>query len=466
MFSSPCCNNNENSELMNLKIEKAIRDEMKNNPEAFKGDKGDKGQDFTIKKTFPSVEAMNADTSLNEGDFVLIASNENDEDNAKMYVKTKDGYQFLTDLSGAKGIKGEKGDPGQDGANGRDGVDGRSITQTGSSQDTDGNTVVSLSDGSSFKVNKGDKGDKGEDGRNGVDGRDATPLTVVSSSTNNDGNTITTLSDGSQIITQKGADGQNGRDLIVTRTETDADGNTILTLPDGSTAKIQKGDKGADGRDGVDGHDKVQISATEPTDPNISIWVKPDGENCCAVSCADLDTRLEDYYMKHAVDSKIDENNKKVFKHHKVFADIIGVTGKTGGRNFTTVKFNKIATNFGGFVLEDGIVTIPENGIYLVNASIRLKDHSDANELGMGVDTQNADGFWFHWQGMYDTIRKQYKYTRVTYFNKGDKIRLYVYDMNGEHEYYYNEDFPPGFDSFSWGNNMQIALLYPESEVQ
>ena len=306
MFSSPCCNNNENSELMNLKIEKAIREEMKNNPEVFKGDKGDKGQDFTIKKTFPSVESMNADTSLNEGDFVLIASNENDEDNAKMYVKTKDGYQFITDLSGAKGIKGEKGDPGQDGHDGRDGVDGRSITQTGSTQDADGNTTVSLSDGSSFTVSKGAKGDKGEDGRNGVDGRDATPLTVVSSTTNNDGNTITTLSDGSQIITQKGADGQNGRDLIVTRTETDADGNTVLTLSDGTTAKIQKGDKGADGRDGVDGHDKVQVSATEPTDPNISLWIKPDGENCCAVSCSDLDTRLEDYYRKHETVNKVE----------------------------------------------------------------------------------------------------------------------------------------------------------------
>ena len=402
IYSSPCFDNSANGELINMKIEKAIEDKIKSNPELFKGDKGDKGdkgQDFTIKKTFPSVEAMNSDTSLNEGDFVLITSNENDEDNAKLFVKTKDGYQFITDLSGAKGIKGDKGDPGQDGhdgSDGRDGLDGRSITQTGSEQDADGNTVVNLSDGSSFKVSKGAKGDKGEDGRNGVDGRDATPLTVVSSTINNDGNTITTLSDGSQIITQKGADGQNGRDLTVTRTETDSDGNTILTFSDGTTAKIQKGDKGADGRDGVDGHDKVQVSATEPTDPNISLWIKPDGENCCTVSCADLDARLDDYYRKHETVSKQNlkeltlyhlnqtENSADYDYHHSGHTTIpdfrrVMTYSKATGLGIIHLDFEKI--DGGGSTNKDVIFRLPDDAPTPISY-IEFKD--GANRVFMG----------------------------------------------------------------------------------
>ena len=86
--------------------------------------------------------------------------------------------------------------------------------------------------------------------------------------------------------------------MIVTRTETDADGNTILTLSDGTTAKIQKGDKGADGRDGIDGHDKVQVSDTEPTDPNIVLWVKPNAVPCSECNpCEKLDVmeKLSNY---------------------------------------------------------------------------------------------------------------------------------------------------------------------------
>ena len=386
-------------------------------------------------------------------------------------MKTADGYNYLTDLSGAKGIKGESGRDGRDGQQGPQGEQGPK-GDTGAvgpqgPQGPKGETGEQGVQGEKGETGEqGPKGDKGEQGEQGRDGRDATPLIVVSSTINNDGNTIATLSDGSQILIQKGADGQNGRDLIVTRTETDADGNTILTLSDGTTAKIQKGDKGADGRDGVDGHDKVQVSATEPTDPNISLWIKPDGENCCAVSCSDLDARLEDYYRKHSVDAKIDENNKKVFKHNKVFADLIGVSGTSVAEKFTTVKFNRIATNFGGFELEDGIVTIPENGIYMINASVRFADGSDVNELGIGVGTQNTDAYWFSWKGAGNTVRRQYTYTRIANLTKGDKIRLYVYDVNGSHEYYYVANAEPGNDYYSWGTNMQIALLYPESEVK
>lgn len=86
-----------------------------------KGDKGDAGKDFSIYKTYTSISAMESDASnVPEGEFVLIASNVEDEDNAKLYVKGEESFVYLTDLSGATGIKGEKGEKGDKPINGVD----------------------------------------------------------------------------------------------------------------------------------------------------------------------------------------------------------------------------------------------------------------------------------------------------------------------------------------------------------
>ena len=86
-----------------------------------KGEKGDAGKDFSIYKTYASISAMESDASnVPEGEFVLIASNVEDEDNAKLYVKGEESFVYLTDLSGATGIKGEKGDKGDKPVNGVD----------------------------------------------------------------------------------------------------------------------------------------------------------------------------------------------------------------------------------------------------------------------------------------------------------------------------------------------------------
>jgi hypothetical protein len=96
-----------------------------------KGDRGETGEGFSIYKTYASVSAMNADkANVAQGKFVLIASNVEDADNAKLYVKGVSDFTFLTDLSGAQGIKGEKGEkgnPGQDGATGPAGKDGDNV---------------------------------------------------------------------------------------------------------------------------------------------------------------------------------------------------------------------------------------------------------------------------------------------------------------------------------------------------
>lgn len=80
-------------------------------PAGVQGIKGDTGKDFSIEKTYMSLEEMNADKdNIAEGDFVLIASTVDDPDNSKLYVKGTTDFVFLTDLSGAQGFKGETGD--------------------------------------------------------------------------------------------------------------------------------------------------------------------------------------------------------------------------------------------------------------------------------------------------------------------------------------------------------------------
>lgn len=68
------------------------------------------GDDFTYKKEYPSVEAMEADwgtADVKLGEYVLINTNDvEDPDDAKVYLKTQEGWKFIVDLSGMQGIQG------------------------------------------------------------------------------------------------------------------------------------------------------------------------------------------------------------------------------------------------------------------------------------------------------------------------------------------------------------------------
>lgn len=56
---------------------------------------------------------MNADfDNMNVGDYVMIASNVEVEDNAKLYTRGEEEWIFITDFSGATGIQGEQGPQG------------------------------------------------------------------------------------------------------------------------------------------------------------------------------------------------------------------------------------------------------------------------------------------------------------------------------------------------------------------
>ena len=90
------------------------------------GPVGPTGQGFSIYKTYPTIAAMNADANnVPEGKFVLIASNTQDPDNSKLYVKNSQGsFTFETDMSGAQGIQGDTGPTGPTGATGKTGPTG------------------------------------------------------------------------------------------------------------------------------------------------------------------------------------------------------------------------------------------------------------------------------------------------------------------------------------------------------
>ena len=78
--------------------------------QGIQGQPGPQGEPFRIKKEYASVAEMNADfDNMNVGDYVMIASTVEIEDNAKLYVKGDSQWIFITDFSGATGIKGETG---------------------------------------------------------------------------------------------------------------------------------------------------------------------------------------------------------------------------------------------------------------------------------------------------------------------------------------------------------------------
>lgn len=131
-------------------------------PQGIKGEKGDKGEGFEIVKTFPSVNDMNADTSVPEGKFVMITTdNPNEEDNAKLFVKSANGYTYISDLSGATGIVGPKGDKGDDGVNGKSAYELAVLN---------GFTGVEAQWLASLKGEKGDTGERGPEGAQGIQG--------------------------------------------------------------------------------------------------------------------------------------------------------------------------------------------------------------------------------------------------------------------------------------------------------
>jgi len=182
----------------------------------IRGPKGEKGDPFTIYKVYNSVAEMDADYSNPDvpmGVFVCITNSVDQSENARLYVKGTQRYEFITDLSGATGIQGvpgvsigriglmeEQHSPlykeygvwsdqtpevllgtfnlpvGEDGQQGQQGVGVASIIQVEASQQDGGinKIVATLTDGrsSSFFIKNGTKGSTGAAGQNGQNGQD------------------------------------------------------------------------------------------------------------------------------------------------------------------------------------------------------------------------------------------------------------------------------------------------------
>lgn len=109
-------------------------------PQGEQGVQGNSGKPFSIAKVFPSKDAMTGD-GLSEGDFVMIASNVDDPNNATLFTWDGTSFKEIADLSGAQGIQGPQGPQGIQGVKGDPGDRGPQGIQGP----------------------KGDKGDKGND---------------------------------------------------------------------------------------------------------------------------------------------------------------------------------------------------------------------------------------------------------------------------------------------------------------
>jgi hypothetical protein len=135
----------------------------------------------------------------------------------------------------------------------------QSLRVMSSSFDSSGNTVVLFSDGSTIKIppgppgprgETGAKGDAGPKGDTGPKGAGAAALTLLSSVTDSNGNVIVSMSDGSQFAVPKGLTGPtgpkgdsgprgiDGRSVWIAKIDTASNGDITLRFSDGNSTRL------------------------------------------------------------------------------------------------------------------------------------------------------------------------------------------------------------------------------------
>lgn len=153
------------------------------------GEDGRDGYDGTIRKTYPSVSALEAGYStdgLPAGSHVVVdTGNVADPDNARLYRKGSSQYEFVADLSGAPGSKWHDGSGAPTSAVVANGGDYYFDTSTGDVYSTqDGSTWNKIANVRGPKGDtgetgaKGDDGEKGDTGEKGEDGERGAPGTA------------------------------------------------------------------------------------------------------------------------------------------------------------------------------------------------------------------------------------------------------------------------------------------------
>ena len=108
-----------------------------------------------------------------------------------------------------------------------------------------------------------------------------------------------------------------------------------------------------------------------------------------------------------------------------------------GSQAFNTVTVTDNLVNIGGGVYSSGIYTIPagQGGLYHIIASLRIADSVGPYNIGMGVDTSNADTPNFYWDTNPNpstgTNRKTFQYNSKRSFSAGAGLRLFNYSDCG-----------------------------------
>ena len=146
-------------------------------PQGADGKDGKDGKAFAIAKTFTSKADMSSD-GLTDGDFVMIASEVGDPDNASMYLWNGTEFKFIADFSGAQGVRGPKGEDGKQGPQGDPGQPGQQGAPGAPGKDgitphigSNGNWYLGDQDtGKPSQGKQGPQGEPGKDGQQGVPG--------------------------------------------------------------------------------------------------------------------------------------------------------------------------------------------------------------------------------------------------------------------------------------------------------
>ena len=204
--------------------------------QGIQGPVGPQGEAFRIKKTYASVAEMNADfNNMQIGDYVMIASSVELEDNAKLYTRGENSWIFISDFSGAMGIKGETGATPNIQIGTVVSGNAPSVTRTGTAE----NPILN------FILEKGDKGDTGATGATGATGNGIANIQKTGTSglvdtytiTYTNGTTSTIVVNNGKGISNIAKTGTSG--LVDTYTITYNDGTTsTYTVTNGEDGEV------------------------------------------------------------------------------------------------------------------------------------------------------------------------------------------------------------------------------------
>lgn len=192
------------------------------------GAEGQRGKAFAVAKQYASIAEMNADfdgTDVEEGEFVIINTDVNDEDNAKLYCKGAAAYEFVCDMSGVIGADGMSAEVRVGSVT--TGAAGTDAVVTYNTAVEEGKNVTTLN----FVIPRGADGAQGPQGEQGIQGEqgpagaDGAAATVAIGS-------VTT--------------GDAGTEASVTNSGTENAAVLDFVIPRG-----EKGETGADGADGA-----------------------------------------------------------------------------------------------------------------------------------------------------------------------------------------------------------------------